>query len=214
LSERRRDRVPTCPCQHGLLNSLLQIDCRLPFGFRFVRPFQRMLHLVEVELGARYSDCRYEHDTGDLFVLRRRQHCDRAAFAVAASEKPFARILADSSFGREIVTRRAATDAMSSRTTSSPCAAIVSRRRWPVSSPQTSASTGAPADDILTPVRRATISRSVVWICSVDESPTSIVNTAAPPYAGMVDPGAAVLSRCARASNGPQKGLGSRAASR
>jgi len=47
---------------------------------------------------------------------------------VAASENPLARIFVGSSFGREIVTRRAATEAMSSRTTSMPCAGIVSRR--------------------------------------------------------------------------------------
>ena len=64
--------------------------------------------------------------------------------SVPASEKPFAGMRTCSSPARVIVTRRADTAAMSSRTTSSVCAGTLTRSSRPDSSPQISTSSGRP----------------------------------------------------------------------
>ena len=70
---------------------------------------------------------------------RRRRAC--AGFdIVPASRKPLLGIFTCSSFGREMVTLRDDTEAMSSRTTSSDCSGTLKRSSRPVSSVQMSAS--------------------------------------------------------------------------
>ena len=87
------------------------------------------------------------------------------ARVLPASTKPFAPILIGSSFGREIATERDATDAMSSRTTSRPCAGTLKRIIRPASSVQMSAGSAAPGKASVNCVRVARITRAVVWIC-------------------------------------------------
>ena len=73
--------------------------------------------------------------------------------SVPASVNPLAGIRTCSSFGREIGTRRAATDAMSSRTTSIDCAGRLSRSIRAASSVHMSASSGVPGSTSVRCVR-------------------------------------------------------------
>jgi len=96
---------------------------------------------------------------------------------VPAREKPFAGMRTDSSFGRAIVRRRVDTADMSERATSSPWMGMRMRSRRPDSSPQISTSTGGcPGGWNATVVRRASMTRSTVWMRSVVDAPTVAVN--------------------------------------
>ena len=81
---------------------------------------------------------------------------------VPASEKPLLGMLIRSSFGREIVTVRDETAAMSSRTTSSDWPGALKRIIRPVSSVQITTSTGPAGSTSDTRVRRAVINREAV----------------------------------------------------
>jgi hypothetical protein len=97
-----------------------------------------------------------EHDGRQLAAA------DTGFEIVPASEKPLLGMLTRSSFGREMVTVREETAAMSSRTTSSDCPGALSRIIRPVSSDQIVISTGRPGSASVTRVLRAAIKRAVV----------------------------------------------------
>ena len=99
----------------------------------------------------------------------------RGSEIVPASEKPLAGTRTCSSFGATPARRRVDTAPMSSRTTSSACAGMLTRSSRPFSSPQISTSTAARrAAAGMTRVRRASMTRATVWSFSVDDSPTAM----------------------------------------
>ena len=126
---------------------------------------------------------------------------------VPESEKPLLGILTCSSLGREIGTRRDATDAMSSRTTSSDCSGTLKRNNRPFESPQTSASiAGASVGRSWMRVWRASIVCVAVWKRSGTDSPTRIENgICGVAWTRIVEPLGAVRSCAASASYGAAK---------
>ena len=99
-------------------------------------------------------------DEDDRRQPRRRSAC-AGLDSVPASEKPLLGMLTGSSFGREMVTLRDETAAMSSRTTSSACAGTLKRIMRPASSVQRSASRRPPGSTSAMRVRRALTRRAV-----------------------------------------------------